>query len=153
MRTARCSSRLLGGVCPGWESARGVSTQGEGVCLDGRGVCLGVYAWGCLLGMCLPRGVTACHGVYACQGRGCVCLVCPSVQAVFACQGGVCLVCPGGGGGGGGDGGVCLAYTLHVHRILDTCLWKHYLSATSFVDGKTRMHSSNMHTNRCSGCH
>ena len=56
----------------------------------------GVYAWGCLLGMCLPRGVTACHGVSACQGEGVVCLVCPSVQAVFTCQGGVCLVCPGG---------------------------------------------------------
>ena len=36
-----------------------------------------------------------------------------------------------GGGLGGLPRGGCLP---GVHRILDTCLWKHYLSATSFAD-------------------
>ena len=43
------------------------------------------------------------------------------------CSEGVCLpggVCPGG-----------VWQTTPMDRILDTRLWKHYLSTTSFVDG------------------
>ena len=59
-------------------------------------------------GGCLPRGVC----LVGCLARGCL---------------------PGG----------CLADApqpppIPVDRILDTRLWKHYLSATSFADGKNR---------------
>ena len=34
------------------------------------------------------------------------------------------------------EGGVCSGVYTPLDRILDTCLWKHYLSGTSFADGK-----------------
>ena len=83
-----------------------------GVCLPGR-VSAGPSRRGGLPGGDLPRG---------CLSRGGVCL------------GGVCLprgCLPGGEG-------ICSGvYTSPppVDRIPDTCLWKHYLSATSFADG------------------
>ena len=63
----------------------------------------------------------------------------------YLSMGGICLggVCPERGGvciGGGvclERGGVCLGgvHLSPVDRILDTHLWKHYLSTTSFADG------------------
>ena len=83
----------------------------------GGGVCPGA----CLLCWCLPRGV--CPGG-VCPVRGCL----PS-EGVSAQWGGVCPVrgvCPEG---------------LHppMDRILDTRLWKHYLSATTVADGKNQV--------------
>ena len=78
------------------------------VCLSARrGVCPG----GCLPGGVCPGGmcVSAKEG---CLPRGCVCL------------GGCLSVCPWEG-----------AHLPPVDRILETHLWKHYLSATSFADG------------------
>ena len=76
-----------------------------------------VHCSGCLLGNVCLGGV--CLGEGGCLPRG------------VSGLGGVCLgvVCPGGGVCPGG-------YTPPpVERILDTRLWKHYLSATTVADG------------------
>ena len=82
-------------------------------CLIGD-VCLGCLPGGCLPRGCLPRGSVSARGVSS-QG-GCL----PK---------GRCL----------SRGGVSAQGDVHlplVDRSLDTRLWKHYLSATSFADGK-----------------
>ena len=78
------------------------------------GVCPEMSAWEVSAGGCLPRGE---GGVY------------PGVRGVSVWGG--CL-----------PGGVCIPACTEadnpspVDRILDTRLWKYYLSATSFADGK-----------------
>ena len=99
-----------------------------------RGVCRGY----------LPRGVSGCQGgVSACQGEGCVCLICPSVQGVSACQGAVCLVCRGEVSG--------------RHPPMWTEFLTHSCENITFPQLRlwmvARMHSSSMHTDRYSGCH
>ena len=114
MRTVCCSSHLLGG---------GVCPWG---CLPTTGGCLPAT------GECLPaRGVSASQGVSACPGEGCL------PRRVSACHGDVCL--PVG----------CLPARgmfgrPPLDRILDTRLWKHYLSSTSFADGNKRSIMSNI---------
>ena len=81
----------------------------------------------CLGGVCLPGG-----GV--CLGRG----VFQGGSAWGCLSGGVCpgSVCLSEGAEGGS---ACqMGVTPPLDRILDTRLWKHYLSATSFADGKKR---------------
>ena len=72
-----------------------------------------VLSSGRLGGGCMPR-VGVCLGVHP---RGCL------PRGGCVCLGRRCL-----------PGDVYLPPL--VDRILDTCLWKHYLSATSFADGK-----------------
>ena len=104
-----------------WE---GVSAHG-GVCLPQEGVCL-------LQGsVCLQGGVCQPGGCLPARGRG---------------------VCPGGCLPATGD--VCLPVGCLPARgmsgrppldgILDTRLWKHYLSSTSFADGNKRSIMSNI---------
>ena len=52
--------------------------------------------------------------------------------------GGRC-VCPAGSAGGRWSAWGCTSPTS-VKRILDTRLWKHYLSATSFADGNNNQY-------------
>ena len=89
----------------------------------------------------------------------CIPVGCVPSAAVAVCEGGDvwpggCLlagICPGGCLPGMSAHGVStqgVYPSMHlgrhpppVDRILDTCLWKHYLSATSFADGKDGWHT------------
>ena len=91
MRTIRSSCHLPGAVCwgGGGSVCPGVSTGGVSawrVSTPG-----GVFAWGCLTGVCLPRGVSAQE---ECLPRGVSAGGClPEV----VCPGGICLggICRG----------------------------------------------------------
>ena len=84
------------------------------------------WAGGCVSQHALGRGVC----IPACTGQG---VVCPGgclnrrVSARGVSAEGMCLP-------------QCMLGYTHplVDRILDTCLWKHYLSATSFADGNNK---------------
>ena len=100
------------------DAYRPLQWSSDGDCLPGKGVCLG----GVYLGGCLPRGVSAWRDV--CPGGVCL----GEVSAWGCLPGGLprgCLpVFPG------------RVYTSSsVDKIVDTRLWKHYLSTTSFADG------------------
>ena len=72
----------------------------------------GVSAYGGVRpGGCLPRGCV-CPG--RCLPMGCVCLE------------GMCIP-------------ACNGADTPVNRVPDTCLWKHYLSATTVSDGNNRI--------------
>ena len=141
MPTIRCSGRLMGGVCLGGVSAclpGGVSAQG-GDCPGG----------------CLPRGVSAwgvCHTLYPLHAG----IHTPPAQLMLGyttphpvhvgihptpVHAGIHTPCPV-------HAGIhtpaqwMLGYTPPpVDRILDTHLWKHYLSASSFADGNYQVQS------------
>ena len=97
------------------------SMHSSGRCTD---CCSGHLQWGsvcpgeCLLVRCLPRG---------CTPGG----VCPCTQtvSVWGCLPGRCTPLP-------------------VDRILDTCLWKHYLFATTVVDGNKSHHFATIEFSR-----
>ena len=118
------------------------------------------------LGYCAPflsfSNILTFHLFLACNNmlnQECIPVGCLSSAGLAVGGGGACLggVCPGGVCLGVSapvhagihsplvrhGGGVCpsTCWDTHppVHRILDTRLWKHYLSATSFADGKYAM--------------
>ena len=104
-------------------------TREKGTWLYWERHALGRLVWDfCVHGQSLFKFLVVCLPGGCLPARGCL----PAKGWVSACQGGylpargVCLP----------RGGCAMGGVWPVDRILDTRLWKHYLSATLFADGK-----------------